>query len=107
MLRNLLDETIGDLAEQGKTVEDVKFVLLTPFLKCSMVDFCYVAKDIDYDAGYGCAEINNIMIIGDNWWMERAEYDGSEWWEFKTAPNEPEDVIKSPSNIKHFICGGQ
>ena len=29
------------------------------------------------------------VAVGDNWWLERAEYDGSEWWEFKTIPKEP------------------
>lgn len=28
-------------------------------------------------------------MAGDDWWLERAEYDGSEWWKFKTLPVEP------------------
>jgi hypothetical protein len=26
------------------------------------------------------------MVIGSDWWLERHEYDGSEWWEFKSLP---------------------
>lgn len=32
------------------------------------------------------------MLVGDGWWIERAEYDGSEWWEFKTIPTEKDKV---------------
>ena len=28
----------------------------------------------------------DLKIIGKDWWMERREYDGAEWWEFKKAP---------------------
>lgn len=33
------------------------------------------------------------MLVGDGWWIERAEYDGSEWWEFKTIPTEKVKVV--------------
>lgn len=28
----------------------------------------------------------DLVLVGDDWWIERAEYDGSEWWEFKSIP---------------------
>ena len=28
-------------------------------------------------------------IVGDNWWLERDEYDGAEGWEFKVMPIKP------------------
>jgi hypothetical protein len=28
-----------------------------------------------------------IIVVGKDWWLERHEYDGSEWWEFKTMPD--------------------
>ena len=31
----------------------------------------------------------DLLIVGDDWWLERHEYDGAEWWEFKTLPCEP------------------
>ena len=33
------------------------------------------------------------MLVGDGWWIERFEYDGSEWWEFKTIPIEKSKVV--------------
>lgn len=26
------------------------------------------------------------MLVGEEWWIERCEYDGAEWWEFKCIP---------------------
>lgn len=49
-------------------------------------EFAAIA-DITYDAGYGGQEIaSDLVVVGNNWWLERYEYDGSECWEFKTPP---------------------
>jgi hypothetical protein len=96
---NLLQETVEILKANGKTPADVlwvggkesgwkddaKFVGLWPDFES--------AANFDYDAGYGGAQINtSLKIVGDNWWLERGEYDGSEWWEFKTLPGKPENA---------------
>jgi hypothetical protein len=36
--------------------------------------------DMEYDAGYGSQELYGIVLFNDNTWLQRAEYDGSEWW---------------------------
>jgi hypothetical protein len=36
----------------------------------------------------------DLIIVGDNWWLERKEYDGSEWFEFKKKKKEPDTVVK-------------
>ena len=96
---NLLSETIEILHEHGKTLGDViwfgfwneKFPLdkLTDIL------------DVDYNNDYGCQYIHPCLLVcGKNWWLERGEYDGAEWWEYKEKPKEPK------SQAKHFdiIC---
>ena len=46
-----------------------------------------MASGFNYDNGFGGAEVHgDLKIVGNDWWMERGEYDGSEWWEFKTLP---------------------
>lgn len=56
--------------------------------------------DIEYYDGFGAQEINpDLLVVGDDWWLERHEYDGSEWWEFKTMPKMPEMVDKIPIHI--------
>lgn len=31
----------------------------------------------------------DLLVVGNNWWLERHNYDGSEWWEFKRLPTRP------------------
>lgn len=87
---NLLDETLNVIKENDKTTADVRWVGRASInAKCSWDDFAKQA-DFEYNNGYGCSEIpEDLVVVGDDWWLERAEYDGSEWWEFKTLPVEP------------------
>lgn len=86
---NLLDETLDTLSTHGKEYEDVYWVGNGTF-HFSWDAFKAVAENTDYDAGFGSAEIaKDLLIVGNNWWLERHEYDGSEWWEFKTTPAKP------------------
>jgi hypothetical protein len=82
---NLLTETIEELKYNGLVPEDVIF--------CSVHDNYFSWKDFEalanvtYDSGFGIAEIDSsLMVVGKDWWLERHEYDGSEWWEFKRLP---------------------
>jgi len=93
-MRNLLSETEETIKGYGKKIEDIKWV----GSKCgkyviSWEDFEKIAN-IDYDGSYGAQEIaEDLVVVGDNWWMERAEYDGSEWWEFKSTPIKKEETL--------------
>ena len=86
MTMNLLNETVEILERNGKTFKDVVAIYDKDVVCCWNV-FAAAAARFIYDNGFGCAEVNEDLIIaGDNWWLERREYDGSEWWEFKTLP---------------------
>lgn len=37
--------------------------------------------DFNYDNGYGMQFIYGTVMLSDNSWLERREYDGGEWWE--------------------------
>lgn len=92
-MRNLLKETIDDLAENGKTLDGVALVGCKDFM-IPMDEFLRLA-DINYDDGYGGTEVaDDLVVVGDGWWLERHDYDGSEWWEYKEQP-------KAPDTIKH------
>lgn len=93
----LLKETIETLATHGKVPADVLWVgggepgwgAKGTFVG-SWEDFERFAN-FEYDAGFGGAEINTTLkVVGADWWLERGEYDGSEWWEFKTLPKRSE-----------------
>ena len=44
--------------------------------------------NFEYNDGYGIEEINtDLILVGKDFWLERHEYDGSEWWEYKSMPN--------------------
>ena len=88
---NLLEETRRDLELHGKTFDDVKWIELRG--KELPVELFIMKADFAYDNGYGSAEIDEtLMIVGDGWWLEREEYDGSEWWAFRTAPEKPSEA---------------
>ncbi len=92
-MRNLLKETIDDLAKNGKTLDDVAWIGCKDFM-IPMDEFLRLA-DANYDDGYGGTEVaDDLVVVGDGWWLERHNYDGSEWWEYKEQP-------KTPNNIKH------
>lgn len=84
---NLLYETKAVLGRYGKLPEDVKWVgRPSTNAVCSWGEFATQA-DIDYDNGYGGQEIpSDLVVVGSDWWLERAEYDGAEWWEYKKFP---------------------
>lgn len=104
MIKNLLRETIDELNSNGKTGNDVLWVgrdyndwdnyanWTRMTYKSTWEDFCSKA-DFEYDAGYGSPEIAmDLIIVGEDFWLERCEYDGCEWWEFKTFPEEPTEI---------------
>lgn len=92
---NLLAETLAVLKEHGKEPQNVLWVGATAksrHLIGNWADFERFA-DFDYDAGYGGAEVEpSLVIVGAGWWLERGEYYGSEWWEFKTSPTPPSEA---------------
>lgn len=101
---NLLDETIQALREHGKNENDVIYVESFP-LTADWKSFKLNAN-FDYDNGYGVNKISlNLKIVGDTWWLERDEYDGSEWWEYKEHPNASELRVAHPHEIMKMIRG--
>lgn len=46
--------------------------------------------NFEYDNGYGSQELFGTIWFKDGSWAERAEYDGSEWWEHLTVPEVPD-----------------
>lgn len=90
-MRNLLEETIKKIEEHGHTIHEVKFVT-DDDVYCDWKDFARDAKNYNYDAWFGSIEVNiNLKVVGKDWWLERHEYDGSEWWEYKSIPIAPND----------------
>jgi len=90
---NLLKETIEALKKHGKTPEDVLWVgSKDGEYAISWKEFEEIA-DVEYDNGYGAAEIAyDLVVVGENWWLERKDYDGKEWWEYMEPPKRQADA---------------
>jgi len=87
---NLVDEIIGDLEENGRTEQDIRWIGVAGVKWCTWPEFVERWRRYEYDNGYGGANINErLVVVGDDWWLERHEYDGAEWWEYKTLPKQP------------------
>jgi len=86
---NFKTETLKVLELYNLDVDSILYVSMCPddevyFFKWEdFIDVC----DFEYDNGYGGVEINStLIVVGDTWWLERNEYDGSEWWTLKRPP---------------------
>lgn len=92
MSETLLQETVEALKEAGKTPVDVLWVG-TAGEWFTWAEFAAVA-DVEYDPGYGSAEVaTNLVVVFEGGWLERGEYDGSEWWDIKVPPTRPEQHV--------------
>lgn len=50
------------------------------------------ALNFSYDAGYGTQELYGRIWLNDGTWLDRGEYDGSEWWAHSCVPEIPEEL---------------
>lgn len=90
---NLLDETREVLENNNKTINDINWV----GNKKIYFDVCEFFKvaNVEYDNDYGSPKVaQDLLVVGDNWWLERHEYDGAEWWEYKEIPLKPNAKIE-------------
>jgi hypothetical protein len=81
---NLLEETKEAIITSKHIPEEITFIgSITSGYNCSWEEF-EVLADKEYNASYGAAEVAQDLkiIFEDNTYLERGEYDGSEWWEF-------------------------
>lgn len=99
MLTNLLKETLSVLTANGKSPADVRWVgTRAGSSRGTWAQFEKIA-DFNYDSDFGARGINDkLVVVGDDWWLERCDYDGSEWWGFKTAPRA---ATSKPTDLCH------
>ena len=91
---NLYEETLASLKHKGKTPNDIKW-LGTRTHKISWEQFEEVSKKANYDWGFGSQKVaKDLIIVGEDWYMTRDEYDGQEWWHFHTLPKEPTETLE-------------
>lgn len=96
---NLLQETWNELSQAGKLPEEVLWVGKASGDKVLSWEEFLVMSDFEYDNGFGGANVDPelVIVFSDGSWLERGEYDGSEWWEFKQTPARQEVSCKLES----------
>jgi len=88
-VRNLLKETLFILKSNDKKESDVLWCGIQNEGSFSWKTFKKLAN-FEYNNGYCGNEVASyLLVVGKDFWLERHEYDGSEWWEFKTMPKKP------------------
>lgn len=97
-MMNLLQETIEILKENGKTKDDIIWFGCKDF-QIPIEDFEKLTN-VEYHSEHGSVEVAlDLIVVGKDLWLERREYDGKEWWEYKQFPKTP-SIIKKVSKIK-------
>ena len=49
--------------------------------------------DFNYNSGYGGQELFGTIWNNNGSWLDRGEYDGSEWWELHSYPEIPKELL--------------
>mgnify|MGYP006284353917 FL=1 len=97
-MTNLFEETKEFLENADKTPEDVKWIGSKTYGYFNWNQFKEIA-DEEYYSGYGAQEVaSDLVVVGDDFWLERREYDGAEGWSFKEIPTKP-DNHKVPKTL--------
>lgn len=99
---NFYEETIKILNKHGKTENDIRWVGTDEFY--IPLEKLRIMFDFEYNNGFGRVNIpQSLVVVGDNWWLERHEYDGAEWWEYKILPTKPKNIDNRDNAIKEWI----
>ena len=100
MYINLLEETNKKIIEINKTCNQVLWICLDS-VYINISDFKNAALEVNYDNGFGSAEVDPHLIIffKDNSWLSRREYDGKEWWNYNQIPKKPKHLMPCPVKL--------
>jgi hypothetical protein len=103
-------ELLDKLNEMNKTIENVLAINIKFYIGYDIVDGKYVDfelikinvignknvinnLDVEYYAGFGSQQLRGVVLLDNNDWLERQQYDGSEWWEYRKCPT-VEELLK-------------
>lgn len=108
---NLLAETKKAIKENGKGIADIRFIgSLKTGHRCTWNRFKKLA-DQEYDNDFGRQEVASDLsiVFGDRSALHRHEYDGSEWWTYRTAsiPDISEPIKTLFANSGQTLNEGQ
>lgn len=88
--------------ENGWNCNNMDIYLKTPYTEEDLENF-WEFLDFEYDESYGSQELSGTVWFEDGTWLDREEYDGSEWWELRARPDIPEELINKPLERENNI----
>jgi hypothetical protein len=90
----LLEETIKELKEHGKTEKDVLWCGSPEFGYFTWDEFKELA-DVEYLRIFSPQTIaDDLLIVGKDFWLERYFCNDFECWDYKTIPEKPQKHVK-------------
>ena len=110
--RNVIEELRNELISIDKTDKDILKIYIhlhkgyTDDYKSSYVVFEKyedIPTDLIYSAGYGGQELYGFILFKDGTWLERGEYDGSEWWEYKSFNNLDKLILELKQDLSDEV----
>lgn len=95
-MTNAKKELMEAISNRGKSLEDIIAykIIFHEWYDREIVK-TIDELDFEYDSGYGSQMLYGIVLFNDNSWLERSEYDGSEWWTYISVP-----TIEDVSNFQ-------
>lgn len=63
--------------------EKAKYLVLKDGYTQEELEEFLLQLDTEYYSGFGGQDLYGYVMFNDESWLERHEYDGSEWWEYK------------------------
>lgn len=69
-----------------------EFLLKVGYSENDLIEFLG-NLDFEYDDGYGSQELDGTVWLQDGTWLDRGEYDGSEWWAHRMLPIIPHKLL--------------
>ena len=70
-----------------QTIRDESKFKLNPLYTKDEYDKFLNFLDFDYDNGYGGQLLYGVIFCENGIWLQRGEYDGSEWWDIFKYPD--------------------
>jgi len=98
--KNLYEETLRSIDKSNHTTDNVSWIgTANREYAISWEEYRQIS-DITYYSGFGGTNIPDdlIVVFTDGTWLERREYDGEEWWEYVSTPQQ------SPSSNKFVLA---
>lgn len=105
-MENLVEETIEEIKGSGHTESDVRWVgSYDGKYGMSWADFKRKFRNVIYNCGFGAQEIaDDLVVVGDDWWLERYEYDGAEYWKYKKLPMAKQEQLSFDDIKSSRVC---